>query len=252
MKNLMKYVSGTYYPAVMIFLFMILQPVYASGSNDTLRDRIEKAITSRYDPSEIQVKADNNGRVILQGDVNSLNDKYRIYELTSYVQGVKQIDNRITVDTDILPSKVIQADVRNLIDNSTAIKEPQKINADVNGSVVKLSGNVNFEREKVAAMTLTSQADGVTDIQDDITVTPIGKAVDDNNIKDYLNSILINEFPLTNPKDIIITVDQGFVTIEGAVSNLWTKDKIEKEFESAAGVIRVINNLEVNPDLTNS
>ncbi|HKB85701.1 MAG TPA: BON domain-containing protein, partial [Ignavibacteriaceae bacterium] len=95
MKNLMKYVSGTYYPAVMIFLFMILQPVYASGSNDTLRDRIEKAITSRYDPSEIQVKADNNGRVILQGDVNSLYDKYRIYELASYVQGVKQIDNHI-------------------------------------------------------------------------------------------------------------------------------------------------------------
>jgi osmotically-inducible protein OsmY len=47
-------------------------------------------------------------------------------------------------------------------------------------------------------------------------------------------------------------VQDGFVTIEGAVSNLWTKDKIEQEFESVAGVIRVINDLEVNPDLMNS
>ncbi len=252
MNSFMKYAAGNYYTAVLVFLFMTLQPVYASGSNDTLKGRVENAITSRYDPSEIQVTVNGNGKVILQGDVNSLYDKYRIYEISSYVQGVKQIDNEITVDTDLLPAKMIQADVRDLINNSTAIKEPQKINVDVSGSVVKLSGNVNFDREKVVAMTLTSQADGVTDIRDDITVTPIGKAVDDNNIKNYLNSILTNEFPLTDPKDISISVDQGFVTIEGAVSNLWTKDKIEQEFESVAGVIRVINNLEVNPDLPNS
>ena len=249
MNSFIKYTGTKLFPAVLIFLIMTLQPVYASGS---LKDRVESAITSRYDPTEIQVTVNDGGRVILQGDVNSLYDKYRIYELASYVQGVKQIDNEITVDTDILPAKVIQADVRELINNSTVIKEPQKIDAEVTGSVVKLSGNVNFAREKVMAMTLTSQADGVTDIRNDITVTPIGKAVDDNNIRNYLNSILINEFPLTNPKDISISVNQGFVTIEGAVSNLWTKDKIEQEFESVAGVIRVINNLEVNPDLTNS
>ncbi len=252
MNRFMKYAAGHYYMAVLLFLLIAFHPLYASGDNDALKGKIENAITSRYDPSEIKVSVNDNGEVTLKGEVNSLYDKYRIYEIASYVQGVKQIENDIKVNTDLLPAKIIQANVRQLIDNSTAIKEPQKINVEVDGSVVNLSGNVNFERERVIAMTLTSQADGVTDIQDKMTVTPIGKAVDDNNIKDYLHSILINEFPLTNPKDVSISVDKGFVTIEGAVANLWTKEKIEKEFASVAGVVRVINNLDVNPDLTDS
>ncbi len=252
MNRFMKYMSGNYYPVVLLFLIMTFHPLYASGSSEALKGKVENAISSRYDPSDVQVTVNDNGEVVLKGDVNSLYDKYRIYEISSYVQGVKQIDNEIKVDTDLLPEKIIQADIRNLIVNSTAIKEPQKINVDVTGSDVKLSGNVNFDTEKVVAMTLASQADGVTDIQDEITVTPIGKAIDDSNIKNYLHSILINEFPLANPKDISISVNQGFVTIDGAVANLWTKDKMEQEFESVAGVIRIINNLEVNPELINS
>lgn len=234
-----------------IALFFTVQTIYAANNNN-LTDKVKEAITSRYDPSEIQVTVNDDGLVIIKGDVNSLYDKYRIYEITSQVQGVKKITNDITVTTDQLPEKMIEANIRNMIDGSGVIKEPQKINVEVDNSLVKLSGNVSFNREKIIAMTLASQANGVKDIENNIIVTPIGKAIDDDNIKAYLNSILVNEFPLTDRKDLSISVQDGFVTIEGAVSNLWTKDKIEQEFESVAGVIRVINDLEVNPDLMNS
>jgi osmotically-inducible protein OsmY len=232
-------------------LFFIGQTIYASNNNN-LTDKVKESITSRYDPSEFQVTVNDDGLVTLKGEVNSLYDKFRIYEITSRVQGVKNISNDITVNTDLLPEKMIEANIRNMIDGSGVIKEPQKINIEVHNSLVKLSGNVSFNREKIIAMTLASQANGVKDIENNIIVTPIGKAIDDDNIKAYLNSILVNEFPLTDRKDLSISVQDGFVTIEGAVSNLWTKDKIEQEFESVAGVIRVINDLEVNPDLMNS
>jgi osmotically-inducible protein OsmY len=232
-------------------LFFIGQTIYASNNNN-LTDKVKESITSRYDPSEFQVTVNDDGLVTLKGEVNSLYDKFRIYEITSRVQGVKNISNDITVNTDLLPEKMIEANIRNMIDGSGVIKEPQKINIEVDNSLVKLSGNVSFNREKIIAMTLASQANGVKDIENNIIVTPIGKAIDDDNIKAYLNSILVNEFPLTDRKDLSISVQDGFVTIEGAVSNLWTKDKIEQEFESVAGVIRVINDLEVNPDLMNS
>lgn len=253
MNRLMKSASNVYFPIVMVVVLMIIRPIYAAGNNDNLKGKVEKAITSTYDPLEFQIKVKtDNGLVTLNGEVNSLYDKYRIYDLTSRVQGVKKISNDIAVNTDMLPEKMIEADIRETIEGSGTIKEPQKINISVNKSSVKLSGNVTFYNEKVAAVTLASQTDGVTDIEDDITVTPIGKAVGDEDIKDYLNSILLNEFPLTSPKDLSISVDKGFVTIEGAVPDLWTKENIEKEFAAVAGVIRVINNLEVNPDLPNS
>jgi osmotically-inducible protein OsmY len=252
MKKLINFTLIFYFDISLFFLCITVLPVYAASGDDNIKANVERAITSRYDPADIQVAVKDNGEVILQGDVNSLYDKYRIYEITSRVVGVKKIDNNITVDTDMLPSKMIEADIQNVLSNSNEIKEPQKINVDVTGSVARLSGNVNYYREKVVAMTLASQVDGVTDIKDDITVTPIGKAVDDGDIKDYLNSIILNEFPLLNPQNISISVSDGFVTIEGAVPNIWTKDKIEEEFKSVAGVVRVINNLEVNPSLPNS
>jgi osmotically-inducible protein OsmY len=249
MKKFLKSSGIIYLPIILLLALMSYQTVYAASGDTNLKDHVERAITSRYYPTDVQVAVNNNGQVTLTGNVSSLYDKYRIYEITSRVNGVKKVDNNINVNTDMLPAKVIQANIRSLINNSTEIQEPQKINVDVTNSVVKLSGNVSFFREKIAAMTLTSQVDGVTAIKDDITVTPIGQAVSDKDIESYLNSIVMNEFPLVSPKDIDITVSNGFVTINGEVPNLWTKDQIEKEFSSVAGVVRVIDNLEVNPGL---
>ena len=252
MKRKMQSLLVLHSQPLLVLLILFIVPIYAYGSNDNLSANINKAISSRYDLSELNVSVNDNGFVTIKGDVNSLFDKYRIYEIISRVQGVKKIINNINVNTDLLPADMIEANIRNMIEGSNAIKEPDKINIEMVNSVVKLTGNVNFYREKVAALSLAAQTDGVTDIKDDITVTPIGKAVDDSDIYDYLSSILKNEFPLANPKDIKISVDEGFITIEGAVSNLWTKEKIEQEFSDVSGVIRVINNLEVNPDLANS
>ena len=252
MKSIMQSTLVLYSQSLLFLLILFMVPIYASGSNDNLSANINKAISSRYDLSGLKVSVNDDGFVTIKGGVNSLYDKYRIYEIISRIQGVKKINNDITVNTDQLPSEEVEANIRNMIEGSNAIKEPDKINITVTNSVVKLTGNVNFYREKVAALSLAAQTDGVTKIKDDITVTPIGKAVDDGEIHDYLDSILRNEFPLVNPKDIQISVDEGFVTIEGAVSNLWTKEKIEQEFSDVSGVIRVINNLGVNPDLANT
>ncbi len=232
--------------------------VYASGGEKNLSEKVTAAITSRYDPSDVEVKIKDEGWVVLNGEVHTLYDKYRIYEIASHLNGVKRITNDIRVNpirtpeiqkTNNLPADIIEHNVRTLMDRNAAIEEPEKISVAVDGSLVILSGQVHFYREKILARTVASQVRGVTAIKNDIKVTPLNKAINDNNIKEVLESILRNEFPLVDRNQIDIKVEDGSVTLSGTVQNLWVKNNIAEEFASIEGVIDLINKLEVKPEI---
>ena len=243
-----------------IFLLCILLTQTAFAQNtEKLSDKVEAAITTRYNPMKIDVSAKAPGWIKITGNVNSLFDKYRIYEIASHINGVKKITNDImvvprktpgNVNPNMKPAAMIKQQIRTLINRTAAIDEPQKINVSVDNSAVKLTGTVSFYREKVFAQTIASQIKGVKSIKNDIKVVPIDKAITDNNIKDVLFSLLRDEFPRVDKNNINIKVENGFVTVSGEVSNLWEKDNIGDEFSSVVGVIDVINRLEVNPRLS--
>ncbi len=248
--------------AALAMLFFIgsglINEVYAGSNDNGLNDRVTAAITSRYDPSNVEVTVKDGGWVMLNGEVNTLYDKDRIYEIASHIHGVTRITNDINVvprrtteikNTTNIPSDIIEHDVRMLMDKNAAITEPDNINIAVDGSLVILSGHVNFYREKILARTVASQVRGVTAIQNDIKITPINQAIDDQNLKEVFESILHDEFPLVDQNQININVQNGFVTISGTVSNLWVKNNMAKEFASVEGVIDVINKLEVKPEM---
>ena len=189
---------------------------------------------------------------------NTLYDKDRIYEIASHIHGVTRITNDIRVvprrtteikKTTNIPDDIIEHDVRMLIDKNAAITEPDNINIAVDGSLVMLSGHVNFYREKILARTVASQVRGVTAIQNNIKVTPVKEAIDDKNLKEVFENILRDEFPLVDKNQVNIKVENGFVTISGTVSNLWVKNNMAKEFGSVEGVIDVINKLDVKPEM---
>jgi osmotically-inducible protein OsmY len=238
---------------IVLVLLSILVPTtsYAKSNRNKLSDKIISAIKTSYAGTDINVTVKKDNLVMLKGAVNSLYDKYRIYDIAAKVSGVKKIADDIVVNTELVPDKIIEDNIRNTIDGSTDIKEPQRIKVDVKNSVVKLSGTVNYINEKSAALTIASQEDGVISIDNEIEVTPINEATDDKHLKNYLASVLKNNFPLINENEIKVTVQNGFVIIGGFVPDMWTKDNIEKDFESVAGVIRVVNNLEVNTDQQN-
>lgn len=241
-----------------VLLISFEQICYAQNKSENLSDEVIDAISSRYDPSNIEVTIKGDGWVILNGKANLLYDKDRIFDIVSHIDGVKKITDDIMVVPEtvpankypnILPDNIIKENVSTLIGRNAAIEEPQKIKINVDNSLVFLSGVVHYYREKLLAETAASQVKGVNAIENDIKVIPLNKALTDKDIHDVLVSVFNNEFPLVDRNSINFKVDNGSVIIWGTVTNIWLKENIGKEFSDIEGVTDVINNLKVKPDL---
>ncbi len=236
--------------ALSIIMVFAASQIALSNNNGELTEKVRTAISNRYSPEKYEVSNLGNGDIKLEGTVNSYYDKLRIFEIVSHVKGVKKISNNIVVQTEMLPDNIIKTNIREDLNRNSLIKEPNKINVNVDNGLVILSGKVSFFREKLEAVTIASSEKGVKSLANNIELLPVTKALSDENLEDVLHSTLLDEFPLTNPKNVNISVNDGVATVSGTVSDLWTKNNIKDEFSSVLGIVRVINNLEVNPDMS--
>jgi len=208
-----------------------------------LEERIEDSIADYYnDPIDVTVQED--GEVVLEGEVNVLHDKYRIYEIVSKIPGVKSISNQILVETDqILPDDIIEQNIQQQIEMTNKIIDPAKIEVSVSNGVVMLSGKVNYFREKIWARHYASWQEGVKGVVNNIDVMPREKVVTDDHLTYVVQQILDEQFPTqTNVK---YSVENGKVTLEGTVSTLWAKEEMEEEISRVIGVKSVENNLKI-------
>jgi osmotically-inducible protein OsmY len=254
--------AGLLVSLIIVSMIFVYAPEAAAQNNELLAKKVTAAITSEYPPENVIITVKGDGWVILNGKADLLYNKDMMYELAAHVYGVKRITNDIDIlpettegDDDpntepgILPNDIIKENVINLLERNPDIKEPEKIEVNVDNALVMLSGRVHFYKEKILAQTAASQVNGVQAIQNNITVVPLKKAETDEDIRDVLISVINKDFPLVDRNEINLKVDNGTATVWGAVSNLWIKDSIEKEFSSVDGVKGVINNLKIVPEM---
>ncbi len=232
-----------------IFTLVLLctQMSFALNSGNNLTEKVRSAIETRYGQTDINVDVPYKGQVVLEGSVNSLYDKDRIFTIVSRVSGVMEITNDLVVKTKMLPDAIIKQNVKLEIARMGAIVEPDKIKVAVDNGLVELSGSVSYYREKILAETAASMQKGVKSIANEIKVKPIQKALTDKNLEKVLQSVRKDEFGLSN--DVHINVKNGIATITGTVSDLWTKRNMQKEFSDIIGVLGVVNKLKVKPEI---
>jgi osmotically-inducible protein OsmY len=228
--------------SIICFLLFISEGTFAQSAN--LVSKVESAL-NRYYMDPFNIKADENGKVTIKGDVNTLYDKLNIFDIVAAVKGVKEIADEVIVDTPLMPDSIIADDIEDAIQNNSIILEPDKINVKVDEGVVFLDGTVSYYKEKLAAETIASQQDGVKGIENDINVLPPKQERSDENIKSILNEILINKFPMVK-NNVNITVNNGDVVLSGEVQSLWEKSNLQKEFLQVLGVKSVTENLKIN------
>jgi len=227
-----------------LFFFSMGQIAYAVPQHTQLEKRIDKVI-SRYYAQNFNIKAADDGTVRIQGDVDALYDRLRVFDIVSKVVGVKKIKNEIVVHTPLLADKVIEANLIEKFKINKAISEPERISVKVDNGIVFLSGEVNFYRERLVANTIASWEQGVKGIEDQIKVVPQpANTRDDRVLETILNDILQYQFP--NEKGISLSVHDGVVTLTGMTRTLWTENQIVKEFSSIMGVRDVISSLKLN------
>jgi len=232
------------YSVNLLLFLMILSLMFVSNvfTQESLEDKVSSAISNYYfEPFDVE--SEGNGNITIEGTVNTLSDKYRIFEIAAKVPGVKTISNQVIVNTPDRPDGIIKSDILQEMEYVSSILEPDSINVEVTNGVVFLEGTVSFYREKLAMRTIASWQEGVKGIVNNITVLPPEKAKSDENLEDVLTQILKNDFPLE--ENVNIMVEDGKVTLEGSVTTLWAKYNLAETFKDVIGIRKVDNNLNV-------
>ncbi|HWB14389.1 MAG TPA: BON domain-containing protein [Pirellulales bacterium] len=111
-----------------------------------------------------------DGRIILEGTVDSQYDKEAAGCAVRNLVGVKEVINSIVVKTEASPSEI-----KGLIESAfrrSAELDARRITVEVHGGKVVLHGNVSSWAEEEKAAQAAWAAPGVTEVDNQITVTP--------------------------------------------------------------------------------
>jgi osmotically-inducible protein OsmY len=119
------------------------------------------------------------------------------------------------------------------------------IGVSVSEGVITLTGFVNTYSEKLAAEEAVKLVRGVRGIANDLVVRPFSQPTDTDIVKTALHTL---ESDVRVPADmVIVTVKEGFVTLEGEVEWPHQKDAAEAALEHLLGVRGILNEITVKP-----
>jgi osmotically-inducible protein OsmY len=130
--------------------------------------------------------------------------------------------------------------------------EPEAPATDIGVSasegVVTLTGFVNTYSEKLAAEKAVKRARGVRGIANDLVVRPFSQPTDTDIVKTALHRL---ESDVRVPADqIIITVKEGFVILEGEVERAYQKEAAREALQHLLGVRGILNEIGVKPSVS--
>lgn len=125
------------------------------------------------------------------------------------------------------------------------------INAEVNDAVVTLTGSVPTYAQKVAAQDAAHRVTGVLDVANDIVVSPSDNFMrSDAEIAGAVRGALEWD-ALVPDEQIQSAVSDGWVTLEGEVSNGRERNDAEKVIRRLSGVVGVINKITIHKQAVN-
>jgi len=150
-------------------LLFLQQPAY---TQETIEDRVEDAIDNYY-YGEFTVEGDGEGNVKIEGSVETLYDKYKVFDLASTVPGVRTITNNIVVNTPVLPDNIIENNIRDEMKLVSSIPEPDRISVEVTNGIVFLEGTTSSLWAKRNIVERFSGVLGVREIDSNLDVESI-------------------------------------------------------------------------------
>ena len=124
-----------------------------------------------------------------------------------------------------------------------------EVGVTVKNGVVALVGNTSSWAERQAAQRAAHRVAGVLDVANDLTVqVPGDTARTDIDIAQAIRHAL--DWDVFVPKGkITSTVNDGGVVLEGHVDNWSQRTAAEKAIRNLAGVVNVVNKIEVKPQV---
>lgn len=213
-------------------------------NNNSLRQDIidELDFEPSIDAAHIGVTAEN-GVVTLTGHVSTYAQKHTVEDAVRRVKGVKGIAEEIEVrpvGSNRTADDEIAKRALNMISWNTAIPDGA-VQVKVQKGWVTLSGNVEWQYQKLTAGDAMSGLEGVSGVGNEITVKPHASTFDvKKRIEDALKRHAVVE-----AEAIKVKVVDGKVTLEGRVKDWSERSAAERAAWSAPGVSSVVDRITV-------
>ena len=203
-------------------------------NDERIEQEVDSIIKSRMYKSAHDIKIQSrDGYVTLLGFVDVLSEKNTAGELAGIIEGVKSVENCLTVSTDGTFSDS-ESEVE-VLSKLKGIPEVEGIGVRVQRGVAVLEGKVSTLRQKNLAIHEASKALGVKDVVSHIDIASLNQ-VDDATIHNNIQS----SFGDSKLQDCHIKSDvkNGSVNLSGYVNNI---HDMETALEIAEGIEGVRN-----------
>ncbi|MBZ4664276.1 MAG: hypothetical protein JG776_1994 [Caloramator sp.] len=169
-----------------------------------------------------------DGHVTISGIVDTLSEKVKIEELVRRVDGIKKLENSLTISTDgTFTDKEAEFEVINKLKDDPNLNS---VGVKVEGGTAILMGTVDTAKVKRKAMETAKEAFGVKDVVSNMKVKNEGK-IDDITLTNKIVEELRNHGISNN--DLNISVEDGYVRLSGFVN-------VRNEMEMAVEIIEDI------------
>lgn len=223
--------------------------ITTNTTTNKLKAKNMTALERAYVTSAFKIAVTTPGRVVIEGDVPSYWDKQNVFAIVARVPGIKEITNRLSVQTADVAGAVIKVELEEYLKRIRAIKDPSKIKVvarSPEGEVI-LGGTVNFPYEKALAEEIAAWHRGVKKVDNQIEVLSMDRLVSEADPIRIIKNMFSCDFPFEE-KTVQVKIEKGRVLLSGAVSRLWTKLEIEKAVQNTSGVRQVENRIEVTSE----
>jgi osmotically-inducible protein OsmY len=198
----------------------------------------------RVDARDIGVEVKEGGRIRLSGNVPSNRARRAAEQDAWVVNGVLWVENLITVQypSEItLPSDAeLAKNIKNMLLWDSSI-DAAGIAVNVDGGHATLRGSVDAYWKKIDVEDIAQSVTGVLGATNHLVVVPTEDVVDETIARDIEGALTRNI--RVNAEDVNVKVDNGKVTLTGAVPN---GDAFRSAYDAAlytAGVTEVDNKL---------
>lgn len=203
----------------------------------------ELAWDDSVDANDVTVTV-HDGTVELNGTVPNYAAKTAAERDAYLASDVTRVINNLTVrfpsTKDVPTDTEITANIEDKLNWNSQINATD-ISVRTTDGIVTLSGVVDTYWEKSLAEDVALYTDGVIDVVNDLTVTPI-KSIVDIDIENDIRRAFIRNSIIDDTK-INVSVNAGIVTLSGVASSYLEKSRAHNIAKYTAGVVDVINDI---------
>lgn len=251
MKAMVRRVMGSLAAVTLLAGMTLAQPASSARYDSSIEQKVTQDLSQKKQFSNVQASVED-GIVTLKGTVDLYQDKLDAAKKARKVEHASGVRNLIEVAGPTVPDTQLRAQIAKKLrydrvgyyDNMF-----DYLSIGVNNGVATVSGATMNDVARDSALAIVQRMPGVKDVVNNITLLPVSIFDDSIRLRTaqaiYRDPVL-GKYATDPSKPIRIVVDNGTVSLYGAVDSAMDKQIAGMRANEVPGAFRVENHLTVD------